>query len=146
MERSCLDASVSRRYSLPAGMIALVCLAVLLGGCGKSKPVGAVGGTVQYRGSAVTEGIVTLYSPELGFGHESAIKPDGTFLVEGLPYGPYKISLQPPLIVDDLGGKAFPMASPKDVDNIPAKYRNPSTSGFSCDVAGRRASVELTME
>lgn len=146
MKRSCLDAAVGRHCSLPNGLIGLVGLAVLLGGCGKSRPLGAIGGTVQYRGNAVTEGIVTLYSPELGFGHESAIKPDGTFLVEGLPYGPYKISLQPPLIVDDLGGKAFPMASPKNVDNIPAKYRNPSTSGFSCDVASRRASVELTME
>lgn len=121
-------------------------LAVLLAGCGQTKPVGAVAGTVLFRGAAVAEGVVTLYSAELGFGNESAIKPDGTFLVEGLPYGSYRMAIRPPLVVDDLGGKAFPMARPKRVDNIPEKYQNPSTSGFACDVSGRRVKVDLEME
>lgn len=121
-------------------------LVVLLAGCGRSKPIGAVGGKVQYRGDAVTEGTVTLYSPDLGFGNESIIKPDGTFLVEGLPHGSYQMAIRPSLVVDDLGGKAFPISHFKKADDIPAKYRNPSTSGFSCEVEGRRVTIDLQME
>lgn len=146
MTTSRLHGSCARSGMAIACSAVVLVLAVVLAGCGKGKPVGTVAGKVQFRGQAVTEGVVTLYSAQLGFGNETAIKPDGTFVVEGLPYGPYQMAIHPAMIVDDLEGKAFPMAKPKRVDNIPEKYRNPSTSGFACDVSGRRMSVALEME
>lgn len=130
----------SRRATLLAG-VGLLAL-----GCSQAKPKGSVAGSLRYRGAAVTEGIVSLYSPQLGFGNEVAVASDGTFVVEGLPHGPYQIAIHPPLLTNDYGGKAMPSLEPKRVDNIPEKYQNPSTSGFACDVSGRRVSIELDME
>ena len=124
----------------------LIVGAMLASGCGQSKPRGTVGGRVTYGGMAVAEGVVILYSPELGYGNQGNIEPDGTFLVKSLPFGPYRIAVQPPVVSDDSGGKTSPSPRPKEVGNIPAKYRNPSTSGFSCEVAGRRVNVELRMD
>lgn len=54
--------------------------------------------------------------------------------------------VQPPLIAEDYGGKSLPGLVVKNVSNIPAKYGDFSTSGFSCDVKGRRTELELHME
>ena len=118
----------------------------LFAGCSEGVPLGVVTGTVRYRGDTVTEGIVSFYSPELGAGSESAINADGSFSVGGLPFGPYRIAIHPPLIHEDFGGKAVPSMEPKQVGNIPARYRNPSTSGFACDVRRRDVQIELNME
>ena len=138
-----LKAWIGRAPRLAALLIGMALLAV---GCSQGKPRGSVAGTVQYRGAIVKEGIVSIYSPQLGFGNESSINEDGTFLVHGLRYGPYLIAIHPPLVRQDYGGKSVPSMEPKQVQDIPAKYRNPSTSGFACEVTGRRTSVELRME
>lgn len=131
---------------LRSWVIALIWPALLLAGCGESKQLGTVTGSVRYRGDAVSEGIVSLYSPELAVGNEAAIRPDGSFSVGGLPFGPYRVAIHPPSIVQDFGGKSAASMEPKEVGNIPEKYRNPSTSGFTCDVASREVRIDLSME
>ena len=142
--------SLTRFACIHVGRPIALCLSVsvvaLAAGCGESRPLGAVTGTVRYRGEAVREGIVSLYSPELGAGKETDIRPDGTFIVSGLLLGPYRIAIHPPLIRQDFGGKSAPSMEAKKVGNIPERYRNPSTSGFSCDVTGLSSRIELRME
>lgn len=125
---------------------ALTWQSFFLAGCGDVVPLGVVSGTVRYRGATVTEGTVSLYSPDLGTGGEAAINADGSFSVGGLRFGPYRIAIHPPLIHEDFGGKSAPSMEPKQVNNIPNTYRNPSTSGFACDVVRRNVEIDLNME
>jgi hypothetical protein len=124
----------------------LIGLLVVLVGCGPAKPLGAVRGTVHFRGNPVTKGVVMLYSPELRHGSQKEIKLDGTYFVGNLPHGPFRIAVQPPSVLDDLGGKSLPTMRVIEVDNIPERSRNPSTSGFSCDTTSPRTTVDLRME
>ena len=121
-------------------------LLLAVAGCTEAKREGSVAGVVQYRGGVVSEGLVALYSSEMGLGKHSVIGPDGTFLLDGLQYGVYQVAILPPQIIEDYGGKAAPAIVPKKVNNIPAKYGNPTTSGFSCEVSGRRTALNLVME
>jgi len=126
-----------------AGLLGLGILGL---GCGQSKPLGTVLGTVHFRGAPVTKGIVMLYSAEVGYGNQRDINPDGSFAVDGLPYGPYQLAVSPPMVMEDYGGKSAPTLRVIEVDNIPKRYRNPSTSGFSCDVAEPNVTVDLRMD
>lgn len=126
---------------------AAACVLLLsVNGCAERKQVGTVVGAVRYRGSVVTEGIVTLYSPEMGLAKQSPINSDGSFLIDGVRYGSYGATVQPPLISEDFGGKSMPGLAIKEVRDIPARYRDIATSGFSCDVKGRRTDLSLEME
>ena len=124
----------------------LVTLGILVTGCGKAKPLGTVRGTVQFRGKPVTKGIVMLYSAAVGYGNQREIDSDGSFAVDGLPYGPYQLAVSPPMVMEDYDGKSAPTLRVIEVDNIPKRYRNPSTSGFSCDVAEPNVTVDLRMD
>lgn len=141
------------RYPLPSSASCpwltrywFVVSSLLLLGCSDARTLGTVAGTVRYRDTAVPEGIVSLYSPELGVGKESQLEADGTFVVRGLPFGPYQIAIHPPLKRDDFGGTTMPSFEPKKVDNIPAAYRNPSTSRFTCTVDAPTVEITLQME
>jgi len=146
MPASALKQSRVRMRRFAGGAAMFIGLLVVLGGCGPGKPLGAVRGMVHFRGNPVTRGVVMLYSPELGYGTQKEIEPDGTYLVENLPYGPFRIAVQPPSVLDDFGGKSLPTMRVIKVDNIPERYRNPWTSGFSCDITGPRTTVDLRME
>jgi len=126
-----------------AGLLGLGILGL---GCGQSKPLGTVRGTVYFRDAPVTNGIVMLYSAEVGYGNQRDINPDGSFAVDGLPYGPYQLAVSPPMVMEDYGGKSAPSLRVIEVDNIPKRYRNPSTSGFFCDVTEPNATVDLRMD
>jgi hypothetical protein len=146
MPAGALKQSSVRMWRFAGGSAMLIGLLVVLVGCGPGKPLGAVRGTVHFRGNPVTKGVVMLYSPELGYGNQKEIKPDGTYFIGNLPYGPFRIAVQPPSVLDDFGGKSLPTMRVIEVDNIPERYRNPSTSGFSCDITGPRTTVDLRME
>jgi len=124
----------------------LLMLGILATGCGRAKPLGTVRGTVQFRGEPVTRGLVMLYSAELGYGNRRGSNADGTFVVDGLPYGTYQLGVSPPRVIRDFGGNSDATRRTEEVDNIPNRYRNPAKSGFSCEVAGPIAAVELHMQ
>ena len=135
-----------RRSMCGLVLAGLVTLGILVTGCGKAKPLGTVRGTVQFRGKPVTKGIVMLYSAAVGYGNQREIDSDGSFAVDGLPYGPYQLAVSPPMVMEDYGGKSAPTLRVIEVDNIPKRYRNPSTSGFSCDVTETNVIVDLRMD
>jgi len=124
----------------------LVILGILVTGCGKGKPLGTVRGTVHFRGVPVTKGIVMLYCAAVGYGNQREIDSDGSFAVDGLPYGPYQIAVGPPMVMEEYGGKSAPTLRVIEVDNIPKRYHNPSTSGFFCDVTEPSVIVDLRMD
>lgn len=137
--------SKSRRFFRSVvALLAVVAVAAV--GCRPAKPRGAVRGTVTFRGEPVTKGIVMLYSAKAGYGDQREITADGSFFVDDLPYGPFQLAVHPPMVMDDFGGKSAPSLRTVEVDNIPKRYRSPSTSGFSCEVSGPSLTVDLPME
>jgi hypothetical protein len=66
------------------GLVALV-------GCG--SPTGNVSGTVKYKGTALDHGTVSFVAQPAGTVHSGEIKPDGTYEVKGIPYGPAIITV-----------------------------------------------------
>lgn len=113
-------------------------LSVLMGlaGCGRSGPPKyPVSGTVTYKGTPVTEGMVTFYSSS-GGGIVSFLDASGGFVIEkGLVEGQYRVFIEPPQTIKKPpppGGP--PMDPPKSFPNVPEKYRQASTSGLVATV------------
>jgi hemoglobin len=81
-----------------------------------SKPEGGtVKGTVHLDGKPLTRGSV-VFTGEDGKTYTRAIAADGTYAVENIPEGTYKVSVS------------------SARDNVPAKYANPNTSGLTATV------------
>lgn len=102
-------------------------------GCGSTEPAGQVAGKVTYKGTPVTEGVVILRDASTGAAAEAQIGGDGSYTITtqkgGLPPGDYKITVTPPEIPGPVGdGTSEPGMIPKPVDNIPEKYRSPTTT------------------
>jgi len=127
------------------GVFLAVSLA-LVAGCTPSPPRGTLVGSVQYQGTALQEGTVQMYSPSLGEGGMAAIAADGSFTIEALPPGKYELAIEPPEVLNDYGGKAAPGYETKEMENIPAKYRQFETSGLEVTIAEGENSIDVVME
>ncbi len=127
------------------GVFLAVSLA-LVAGCTPSPPRGTLVGSVQYQGTALQEGTVQMYSPSLGEGGMAAIAADGSFTIEALPPGKYELAIEPPEVLNDYGGKAAPGYETKEMENIPAKYRQFETSGLEVTIAEGDNSIDVVME
>jgi hypothetical protein len=123
------------RKSMPLRMAAaILCLAVA--GCG-GKSRGMVAGKVTCDGQPVAEGQVVFCDPEDGFYVTQRLGPDGTYNVRtpngpGLPTGKWEVAIAPPRVDPPRPGEPPPVI--RDYPNIPLRYRDPKTSGFSIEV------------
>src|SRR5688572_17753990 len=117
-----------------AGLAALL----LLAGCDQGPAVGEVSGTVTFRGQPVTEGRVSFTHAEAGYGADALLERDGTFNVStdegGLPTGSYRVSVTPLVVMDSSDPHTPPVGVEKQARDIPKKYRDESTSGFTASV------------
>lgn len=125
--------------------------AVHLAGCGSApttlERTASVSGIVTFAGQPVEEGTVELADVKVGGGGAGPLGPGGKYEIKGLLAGRYKVSIQPPVVEDKGDGKTAPRKVPKDVANIPAKYRNDATSGFTLDIVdGEAAEGNFKME
>jgi len=113
-------------------------LLLALAGCGKNAEYGSVWGRVTFRGEPLSEGIVVFFEPELHVYHTAKIRPDGSFVAKmadgpGLIAGYYQVAVKPP-VVEGPGSGSLGPTTVRDHTNIPAKYRDPKTSGLTLSV------------
>lgn len=120
------------------------CLACAIGCSKGGPPTGRIQGRVTYEGSPVTEGVVSIYSPDLGIGADAKIGTDGDYATsEPLRTGKYTVAVFPP--PDPPPQDAMPVASAKTYPNIPQKYRDPKKSGLSVTIAEGKNQFDISM-
>jgi hypothetical protein len=135
----------------------LVLTAVGVPGCGGST--GTIKGKVSYNGTLLKGGKVTFYCAD-GKSVLTAIREDGTYLLEKLPLGKAKICVDttdlnpatrraytyapPPGAKKDLPG-AKPSPGVEAYVAIPPKYASPETTDLFVEVTGgsRKHDIEL---
>jgi len=132
---------------------AIMLLALLLGGCGPSEPLGRVEGRVTFEGEPVAGACILFQNPEKGVYIMADLNEDGRYLVQmdkgyGLPLGDYEVSLSPPPPKQTFGPQGPPPDSADAFPNIPEKYRQPKTSGLKLQVKSgvNRLDVEMKSE
>lgn len=128
----------SRCVSRTAMMIAL--MLPLLVGCSQEEQMGTVKGKVEYNGKPYTAAAVCFLDLTSGMASSGNIEDDGTFELEPLPLGNYKVYLAPKI------GDPLAEAKPVQIDNsIPSKYWNESTTDISHEVTAgvNEVTIEL---
>ncbi len=133
------------RRTLLALFLCVVGMSGCLNSSGRGIPKGKIQGTVTYKGAPVSEGRVFFTSPTTGIAIAMNLDESGTFqMSEGLEVGTYEVNITPPLVEDVAGA---PVATkPKDYPNIPKKYRESATSGFTAEVVKGSNSFTFAME
>lgn len=138
---------MKRSLSISAVVFATL---LLLSGCGSSEPTGKVSGKVTFKGAPVTEGTVTFVNKDQGGIAAGELQSDGTYTLfstsGGLKPGTYRVSIMPPEVEIPGDGSTAPSTGPKDVDNIPEKYRNGESSGFEADVKEGKNEFDFDMQ
>jgi len=140
-------------FSYIASLLSL-CSLLFLSGCqGTSDtdrgPTGTLSGKVAYKGEALKEGTVQLNNPEKGSGGEVTINEDGTFeftSAAGLVTGTYQVSVVPPMVEKSFGPDTPASEVPKEMPNIPEKYRYPDSSGLSVEIKEGENTLEIEMQ
>jgi len=120
-------------------------------GCGSTEPAGRVGGKVTYKGAPVNEGVVVISDSSTGAAAEAQIGSDGVYTITpqkgGLPPGDYKVTVAPPEIPAPAGdGSSEPGTIPKPVDNIPQKYRSPTTTPLTLTIKDGDNQFDISMQ
>ena len=132
----------------------LWCLGVLavlgfaLSGCGESreKPQ-PVFGKVTFQGKPVSAGTIRFSNPQAAIDMTADLRSDGTYEIvtahgAGLPEGTYQVAITPPRIDVPLIG---PPPKTPECRDIPAKYRQPSTSGLTLTLKPDVKSFDVDM-
>jgi hypothetical protein len=101
-------------------------------GCEKGRTLGRVTGTVTLDGQACRDVMVVFASQKERAFITAAVDTEGAYVVQmaeghGLPVGTYQVSIRqaPPDNWD----------RPQEAVPLPPKYRDPSTSGLTLEVA-----------
>jgi len=127
----------------------LVLAALTLAGCGK-KDYGEVYGRVTFQDKPVTEGMVVVADEEWGTFRTARIQTNGSYVFPvtpqgGLPVkGVYQVAVKPPP-VDAPAGIVKTPPKPKEYPDIPAKYRDPKTSGLKFELLESRYQFDIKM-
>lgn len=129
----------------------LVCLAVT--GCGESDgvPRGQLSGKITYKGNPLPAGSsIALYNPS-GGGATAVIDASGSYsLKHGAPVGTYTVIINPPAKVVSPEEAMKASEQGKSIENsvseIPAKYRDPSTSPEKVEIKAGKNEFSLDMK
>jgi hemoglobin len=117
----------------------------------KDKPAGAavVVGKVTYNGQPLPGGFV-LFQPEDGKTARAEIKEDGSYRADALAPGGYRVgvdteSLKPKGPPEDKAKPPEAKGGPKFLP-VPAKYRDPKTSGLTLTVVKGEQTYDVVLE
>jgi len=133
--------------ALPGSILVLA--ALTLAGCGK-RDYGEVYGTVTFQDKPVTEGMVVCADEEWGTFLTARIQPDGRYVFPATPQGGlpvkgvYLVAVKPPP-VDAPAGIVKTPPKPKEYPDIPAKYRDPKTSGLKFELGESHYRFDIKM-
>ena len=113
----------------------LLAVAVLAtAGCTSSGPASyTVTGKVTFQNQPVEEGSITFEDAAAGQVNSAQLGPGGRYSVE-LPAGDFRVSISPPLVETKAGPNSPGDMVPKDVKNIPKRYRVIETSRLAAKV------------
>lgn len=122
----------------------LVCVSLLLSGCGgsKSKPTGTVSGKVTLNGKPLEGGSIVFFADGTGDSAFGSINKDGTYSLKhgkgtSVPAGHYRVALSPVHADGPAPDPKDLMSNPKKYEPnsiIPQKYLDASTSELVADV------------
>ena len=131
----------------PCGHVLVAALVAFSGGCGSGEPIARMSGRVTYQGEPVAEGLLVLSNPQLGV-YITAPIVAGAYDVktakQGVPPGAYGVAITPPL-VDHPVGPITERPKPAAYPNIPPRYRDEKTSGFTAQLQDGDNVVEFKM-
>ena len=124
-------------------------VALFAAGCGGSGPRARLHGSVKLAGVPVTNGVVVFVAGD-NMTYLADIHQDGTYAVDGVPYGPVTVSVQqspprPPPRPTTPGKKSFGEAKDAQVAEespdakidgpvVPKRYSDPGQSGLAFEV------------
>jgi len=130
------------RYSLLA--VTLIALTGC-GGGGTQVDIVNLTGKVTFEGAAVTEGTVQFVDETAGMSSSAEIGAEGAYSVE-LPAGTFKITVTPPMVEVSEGPDSPPSEDYKEMDNIPEKYRQGTTTDLTVTVkeSGQTHDIAMT--
>ena len=119
----------------------VLCFIVLLVACAGCVGTGTgdVTGVVTYRGKPLPAGTISFYDATRGV-WSSAIGPDGSYSVAGIPTGTARIAVVTPMAISMPGAPPPPKSVP-----IPAKYADPDKSGLTCVVGRGSQTHDVTL-
>lgn len=131
------------RRRLSWWLVLLPCwFALMLPGCGGSKPTGTVSGKVTFQGEPITEGEVLLVSDDKTNGGTATLDANGTFkLPQPIPVGTYTVCVTPPpLEMADDPSQAAPPSS-----KIPDKYYSELTSDLKREISEGENTLDIEL-
>ena len=142
---------LSRLFAVRLRDSFLLVAAVLAGsvgtaGCGNASgpPMGTVQGQVTFQGKPVQEGVVTLYSSEMGIGISEDLSGDGTYKTQQpIQVGEYVVTVFPPSEPPPV--EASPVTVRREFRDIPERYRDARKSGLRLEVAEGTNSFDIEM-
>jgi hypothetical protein len=107
-------------------------------GCGAAgPPKGQISGTVTCAGKPLGTGMVTFHGGD-GQQFQAAVRPDGTFCLDGVALGPARVTVGPRVpqgLTRVHGWKGPPLSGHQPAARpIPARYQHPNTSGLDWEV------------
>lgn len=130
---------------------ALSGLCVVSAGCGKSMgPWGTVSGKVTYDDQAVTAGTVVFISAQ-GRGASAELDSQGGYTLktvnsgQKIPVGEYQVGVMPPRKEVDYDAPVKETAA-ADYPNVPRRYRDHATSGWTFTVKEGPNTFNLEMK
>jgi hypothetical protein len=108
-------------------------------GCGK-KELGAVRGTVTFKGEKVREGMLIFKNQDTGTSFTGQLDAEGNYTMEGagIPVGKYKVTVLPPFSAS-AGG-------PKKYANIPQRYRDQKTTDLELEVVAKGVEFNIDLK
>jgi len=131
---------------MPRLCLWLAAAAVVAAGCSADGPARyTVTGKVTFQGQAVEEGDITFEDVAAGQVNSAKLGSGGRYSVE-LPAGDFRVSVSPPLVETKAGPNSPPDMVPKNVQNIPKKYRVGETSQLSAKVAPGSRSFDFELK
>jgi hypothetical protein len=113
-------------------------------GCGSPK----LSGKVTYNGEPLRSGLVSITAAN-GWVGTSQIDEDGNYSIANVPSGSAKITVDN--FSSEVRGiprnvKRPPHAEPTAPVKIPPKYKDPKTSGLTCEVTGGRQTHNIELK
>ena len=133
---------VSSPPHLPRRLLVLLCLAPFaFAGCGSSKPMGTVKGTVTLNGAPYADAAVIFLSLTTGQAASADIQAGGAFALPApLPTGSYTVYLAPKAAATSDEPK------PVRIDQaVPDKYWNEAASDIKIDVKEGENDVKVEL-
>lgn len=120
-------------------LLPILLLAWIPLGCTPAPKVGDVKGRVTFEGKPVTEGTVSFFNADIGYGADATLNEDGTFVIKtlerGLIVGEYVVMITPGKYLDKSDPTTPPSLVEKEAPNIPEKYRRQGSTPLRATIA-----------